>query len=142
LTSNSPLGIHQHNTAECAIRTFKNHFISGLNGIDKNFPLYLWDHLVPQALLTLNLLRGSCTINPKLSAWAQRNGQFGFNHTPIAPPGIRILVHEKPNNRTSWSPTPMTAGTPAPPLIRIAAILLDVCNACCAHFRHSLVFSY
>lgn len=63
----------------------------------------LWDRLLPQALLTLNLLRGS-RINPKLSAFTQVNGIFDFNRTPVAPPGIRVLVHDKPSQRRSWSP--------------------------------------
>ncbi|MCK7513581.1 MAG: hypothetical protein MZV70_62540 [Desulfobacterales bacterium] len=54
-------------------------------------------------MLTLNLLRGS-RINPKLSAYAQLHGSYDFNRTPIAPPGIRVLVHDKPANRTTWSP--------------------------------------
>jgi hypothetical protein len=62
-----PPGIHRRNAAERAIRTFKNHFIAGLCGVDQYFPLHLWDRLLPQAILTLNLLRGS-RINPKLSA--------------------------------------------------------------------------
>jgi hypothetical protein len=98
-----PPGIHRRNAAERAIRTWKNHFIAGLCSLDKNFPLHLWDTLLPQAELTLNLLRGS-RINPKLSAYAQLNGQFDFNRTPLAPPGIRVLIHEKPDKRTSWSP--------------------------------------
>jgi Reverse transcriptase (RNA-dependent DNA polymerase) len=98
-----PPGVHRRNAAERAIRTFKNHFIAGLCSLDKDFPLHLWDRLLPQALLTLNLLRGSRT-NPKLSAYAQLNGHFDFNRTPIAPPGIRVLVHEKPSNRGTWAP--------------------------------------
>ena len=31
------------NAAERAIRTFKNHFVSTLCTVDKNFPLQLWD---------------------------------------------------------------------------------------------------
>jgi hypothetical protein len=54
-------------------------------------------------VLSLNLLRGS-RLNPKLSAWAQLNGTFDFNRTPLAPPGIRVLVHQKPDNRSTWSP--------------------------------------
>ena len=54
-----PPGMHCRNAAERAIRTFKNHFIAGLCSVDKDFPLHLWDHLLPQALLTLNLLCGS-----------------------------------------------------------------------------------
>ena len=98
-----PPGLHRRNAAERAIRTFKNHFIAGLCSVDKNFPLHLWDKLLPQAELTLNLLRGS-RINPKLSAYAQLLGNFDFNRTPLAPPGIRVLVHVKPAERTTWSP--------------------------------------
>jgi hypothetical protein len=98
-----PPGNHRRNAAERAIRTFKNHFIAGLCSLDPQFPLHLWDRLVPQAELSLNLLRGS-RLNPKLSAWAQINGTFDFNRTPIAPPGIRVLVHARPTERTSWSP--------------------------------------
>jgi hypothetical protein len=98
-----PPGVHRRNTAERAIRTFKNHFIAGLCSVDKDFPLHLWDRLVPQAELSLNLMRGS-RLNPRLSAHAQMYGQFDFNCTPLAPPGIRVLIHEKPDKRTSWSP--------------------------------------
>jgi hypothetical protein len=95
--------VHRRNAAERAIRTFKNHFIAGLCSTAKDFPLHLWDRLLPQALLTLNLLRGS-RINPKLSAWAQVNGPYDYNRTPIAPPGIRVVVHNKPEARESWAP--------------------------------------
>jgi hypothetical protein len=95
--------MHRRNAAERAIRTFKNHFIAGLCSLDKDFPLHLWDRLLLQALLSLNLLCGS-RINPKLSAWAQLFGNFDFNRIPIAPPGIRVIVHAKPGSRESWSP--------------------------------------
>jgi len=98
-----PPGVHRRNAAERAIRTFKNHFIAGLCSTDKNFPLHLWDHLVPQAELTLNMLRGS-RLNPKVSALTQLKGHFDFNRTPIVPPGIRVLAHVKSANRTTWSP--------------------------------------
>ena len=71
--------------------------------MDKNFPLHLWDKLLPQAELTLNLLCGS-RINPKLSVHAQLRGHYDFNRTPLAPPGIQVLAHIKPNERTTWSP--------------------------------------
>ncbi len=91
--------------AECAIRTFKkNHFIAGLCSANPKFPLHLWDRLLPQAELTLNLLWGS-RINPKLSAWTTlHHGTFDFNRTPIAPPGIQVLVHAKPTQCTTWAP--------------------------------------
>ena len=98
-----PPGIHQRNAAKRAIWTFKNHFIAGLCSVDKDFPIHLWDCLLPQALLSLNLLRGS-RLNPKLSTWAQLHRNFDFNQTPIAPPGICVIVHKKPDKHTSWSP--------------------------------------
>lgn len=60
-----PPGMHRANSAERAIRTFKNHFIAGLCSVDPKFPLHLWDKLLDQAVLTLNLMRGS-RINPKI----------------------------------------------------------------------------
>jgi hypothetical protein len=99
-----PPHVHRRNAAEHAIHTFKNHFIAGLCSLDKDFPLHLWDCILPQAVIVLNLLRGS-RLNPKLSAWAQFNGVFDHNRTPLAPPGgIRVLVHDKPSQRTAWSP--------------------------------------
>jgi len=98
-----PPGIHRRNAAERAIRTWKNHFIAGLCSTDPQCPFHLWDQFIPQAELTLNLLRGS-RLNPKLSAWAQLNGPFDFNRTPLAPPGTRVVAHVKPEHRASWDP--------------------------------------
>jgi hypothetical protein len=64
-----PPHVHQKNAAERAIQTFKNRFVAMLCSTDKQFPIHLWDRLILQAVLTLNLLRKSC-INPKLSAHA------------------------------------------------------------------------
>ena len=95
--------VHCRNAAERAIRTFQNHSIAGLCGFDKDFLLHLWDQLLDQAELTLNLIRGS-RINPKLSAWAQVNGTYDYNRVPLAPPGCRVLVHAKTQHRTTWAP--------------------------------------
>ncbi len=62
-----PPEMHRCNRAERAIRTFKDHFLSILAGVDQSFPPYLWDLLFPQAELTLNLLRQS-TLNPWILA--------------------------------------------------------------------------
>ncbi len=78
ISSLRPRGVYRRNAAERAIRTFKNNFIAGLCSVDKNFPLHLWDKLVPQTILSLNLLRGS-RINLKLSACAQLFGAYDFN---------------------------------------------------------------
>jgi hypothetical protein len=62
-----PLDMHCQNWAERAIRTFKDLFLAILAGVDSAFPLYLWDLLLPQAELTLNLLY-QATLNPRISA--------------------------------------------------------------------------
>jgi hypothetical protein len=51
-----PPHCHRRNAAERAIRTFKEHFVAGLSSVDPSFPLHLWDRLLPQAEITLNLL--------------------------------------------------------------------------------------
>ena len=99
----TPAGIHRRNATERAIQTFKNHLIAGLCSTDPHFPLHLWDQLIPQCTLTLNMLRGS-RINPCLSAHAQVYGQYDFMATPIAPPGIHVAAHEKPHERGTWAP--------------------------------------
>ena len=53
--------------------------------------------------LTLNLLHNA-RVNPKPSAWAYLFGQFNYNATPLAPPGIKGIVHVKPHKRASWDP--------------------------------------
>ena len=99
----TPPHIHRRNAAERAIRTFKNHFISGLCSVDKNFPLHLWCRLLDQAELTLNMLRTS-RLNPHLSAHEQLHGIHDFNAIPLAPPGTKCIAHEKPSQRRTWAP--------------------------------------
>ena len=91
------------NPAERAIQTFKNHLIAGLCSCDPSFPITEWDRLLPQAVLTLNLLRAA-RVNPRLSAYAYLFGHFDFNRTPVAPPGTKVLVHDKPTARKSFDP--------------------------------------
>ena len=94
---------HRSNKAERAIQTFKEHFIAGINSVNPNFPITEWDRLIEQAEITLNLLRSS-RLNPNLSAYSHLYGMFSFNKTPMAPPGTRIILHEKPKQRASWDP--------------------------------------
>ena len=93
---------HLRNAAERAICTFKNHLCAGRAYCDPNFPSQEWYRLVPQAVLTINLVRSSRT-NPSLSAHAAINGNFDFNATPLAPPGTKVLFHEAASNRPSFS---------------------------------------
>jgi hypothetical protein len=98
-----PPHCHQHNTAECAIRTFKEHFVAGISSVDPSFPMHLWDRLFPQAEITLNLLQTS-RLHPQLSAAAHFHGLVDYNKTAFAPPGCKIIAHEKPGKRRTWAP--------------------------------------
>jgi hypothetical protein len=98
-----PPHVHRRNAAERAIQTWKNHFCAGLATCDPKFPLLEWDLLMPQAELTLKLLRASKR-QPKLSAYACLNGPFDFNKTPLAPPGTRVIVHITPDQRSNMAP--------------------------------------
>jgi hypothetical protein len=96
-----PPDMHRRNQAERAIRTFKAHFLSILAGVDPSFPPYLWDLLLLQAELTLNLLWQS-VLNPQILAWEFFQGPFDFNKTPLGPVGCRVLIHAKPVTRHLW----------------------------------------
>jgi hypothetical protein len=94
---------HRANAAERAVRTAKNHLAATWADADDDFLMHLWDKTLPQAEMTVNFLRGS-RINPRLSAWEQIHGRYNFNKMPIAPVGIKVLAHEKPDNRKTWAP--------------------------------------
>ena len=97
-----PPGCHRRNAAEVAIRNFKAHFLSILAGTDDDFPPSLWDRLLPQAEITINLLRQS-NATPKVSAYAHMSGPFDYNKMPLAPMGCAVQVHEKTDKRGTWA---------------------------------------
>ncbi len=93
---------HRRNLVEQAIQTFKNHFKSVIAGVDNNFPMRLWDRLLPQMVLTLNLL---CQSNVALtvSAYQYVHGAFDYNRMPLAPMGCAVQVHESNERRGTWA---------------------------------------
>jgi hypothetical protein len=94
---------HRRNSAERAIISFKDHLITGLCSTDKAFPMHLWDRILPQAVITLNMIRTS-RINPKLSAATHIFGQHDYNRALMAPPGTMLIAHETPGRRQTWAP--------------------------------------
>ena len=96
-----PPGTHQRNSAEVAIRNFKAHFLSILAGTAPDFPPSLWDRLLPQSEITINLLRKS-NATPNVSEYAHLRGPFNYNKIPMAPMGISVQVHEKTDKRGTW----------------------------------------
>jgi hypothetical protein len=77
--------------------------VAGLSSVDPDFPLHLWDRLLPQAEITLNLL-GTSRLHPQLSAAAHFHGLVDYNKAAFAPPGCKIIAHEKPGKRRTWAP--------------------------------------
>ena len=63
-----PPHMHRINAVERAVRTFKNNFIAALCTVDPLVPFYLWDRLLTQFTMTLNMLR-QYQLNPGLSAY-------------------------------------------------------------------------
>ena len=62
-----PPKTHRSNADEQAIPTLKAHFIAILAGVGYDFPRNLWDLLLPQMEVTLNLL-WQATLDPSRSA--------------------------------------------------------------------------
>jgi hypothetical protein len=52
--------------------------------------------------MTLNLLRASA-VSSHMSAWHQLHNKYNFVANSIAPPGMKIICHEKPKTgRATW----------------------------------------
>jgi hypothetical protein len=96
-----PPDTHCRNLAERAIQTFKSHFIAILAGVDSLFPMSLWDCLVPQAVMTLNLL-SQANKTPSVSAYEFVNGKFDYNKFLLAPLGCAVKMHESTNRQKTW----------------------------------------
>jgi hypothetical protein len=97
-----PPGCHRRNAAKVAIHNFKAHFLSVFAGVANNFPPNLWDWLLPQTEITINLIQQS-NATPNVSAYAHLSGPFDYNKMPLAPMGCEAQVHEKTNKRGTWA---------------------------------------
>ena len=97
-----PPGCHRRNAAGVAIQNSKAHFLNVLAGVAHDFPMQLWDRLLPQTEITLNLLRQS-TATPTVSAYAHFSGLFNYNKMPLVPMGCAAQVHEKTDKRGTWA---------------------------------------
>ena len=96
-----PKGQHRRNIAEKAIQTWKAHAISVFSGMDSKCPLFLWDLMLPQIDMQVNMLRQSNT-TPKICAHAHLHGQHDFNRHPLAPLGIEVHSYVPPDKRKTW----------------------------------------
>ena len=89
--------MHIKNVTEQAVRTCKNHFISGFLTTDPDFTISKRDRLLSQCSITLNPLRNS-RVNPDLAAYAYLFGPYDFKKSHMVPPGTHVIVHDKPVN--------------------------------------------
>ena len=87
--------MHFRNIAERSIFNFKDHFKAVRSACDLKFPKHLWCQLIPQANITLNILR-QARLHLQPSTYKVMWGAFDYNQTPLPPPGTRILVREMP----------------------------------------------
>jgi hypothetical protein len=71
---------------------FKNHFKAIIAVVDDSFPMKLWDKLLPQTVLTLNLLRQS-NFAPTVLAYHHVHENFNCNKMPLAPMGCAVQLH-------------------------------------------------
>ena len=80
---------------------FKAHFLAILVGADPSFPKYMWDKLLDQGELYLNIFHQS-TLNPSILEWEYLNCPFEFASTPLGPMGCPVIIHNMSTKRKSW----------------------------------------
>ena len=73
-----------------------------LAGADDSFLMRLWDKLLPQTVLTLNLLR-QANAAPTVSAYQYVRGAFDYNKMPLAPMGCAVQIYESKERRGTWA---------------------------------------
>jgi hypothetical protein len=61
----------------------------------------LWDRLLQQTILTLNLL-WQAKADLSMSAYQFMHGEFGYNKMPLAPLGCAVQIHESTNRQKTW----------------------------------------
>ena len=96
-----PPNIHHRNTAERAIHTFKAHLLAILAVVAPDYPRNMWDLLIPQTELTLNLMRQAWLDHTKLE-WEAFAGPLSYDATPLGPLGCEVISHKKMGSRNSW----------------------------------------
>lgn len=62
----------------------------------------LWDKLLPQTKMTLNMLR-QLNVTPTSLAYQYLYGLHNYKKMPLAPMGCAVLVHEKKGRSGTWN---------------------------------------
>ncbi|KAL7484777.1 LOW QUALITY PROTEIN: hypothetical protein ACHAW6_010409 [Cyclotella cf. meneghiniana] len=95
-------GCHYCNAAKVAICDFKEHFLSVIAGAADSFPCSLWDHLLPQTKIMLNLLHQSNAM-PTILAYAHLSCLFDYNKMPLDSMECEVHVHKKTEKLGTWA---------------------------------------
>ncbi len=93
-----PPGCHRRNAAKVAIHNFKPHFLSVLAGVADNFPPNLWDWVLPQTKIAIDLIWQS-NATPNDLAYTYFSSPFDYNKMLLVPMGCEAQVHEKTDKR-------------------------------------------
>ena len=96
-----PKGQHSRNISERALQKWKAHTIGSLSGVADNLPLGLWDELLPQLDMQVNILLFS-NVNPNVYPWTVLNGSNDFNRHSLAPLDTEIQMLEHPDKVKTW----------------------------------------
>ncbi|KAL7487795.1 hypothetical protein ACHAW6_013376, partial [Cyclotella cf. meneghiniana] len=73
-----------------------------LAGVSDDFPLKLWDKVLPQVEITIDLLCQS-NATPIVSAYTHFNGPFDYNKMPLALMTCNVQIHEKKEKHGTWA---------------------------------------
>ena len=84
------------------MQTFNTQFIIIRSNKNLHFSEHAWHHALYQIVITLNMLSPS-PLNPEISVCMQVHGNHNFNKHSLAPVGCRIIIHNRTNERPSWS---------------------------------------
>ena len=97
-----PPGCHRRNAARGGHSKFQGSLPQCIGGHSRSIPTIFMKRLLPQAEVTVNLLRQSNTA-PHVSAYAHLSGLFDYNKMALAPMGCEVQVHEKTDKRGTWA---------------------------------------
>ena len=76
--------------------------MSGITSIHNKFPTHLWCRLIKKGEMKLSMLR-QCRTNPRMSAYIDLEGEFNYERMLFSPPGMKVIIHKKPNKRSLWA---------------------------------------
>ena len=97
------VSLHNHrvSTAERMIETAKHHFITGMAGTDKNYPIREWDMWV--GTVTENIEHALTVYNqPQIFSGCIPGWSTRLQCCTFPPLGRRMLIFEGPQKRSSW----------------------------------------